>query len=553
MDHAATQTLLFVDDEETILDIADEFFTNKGFRVLTACNGRVAVDVLAREKVDCCFTDINMPEMDGLALAEHIHQQDNTLPVVIMTGYPSLDATIRTLQNGVVDFLVKPVDLKQMELCVHRVLRERDLFARNLILAKEAESAGRLKELNRELLYKVEELNTLNEIMTEFATISSSRDVFKRVVDTALKLCHGDEACFYVLSETAQRPVAVARSLGDGVPERGSGIPTTSLDAAVLDHIEEYIVANCTDETPLLISHNNGNGPFPASVSAFMLVPLMIRDRIFGSLIVTATDPLKRFSEKDLYYLSFMTNKAAYAIENLALYENIYDNLFATLYAFVKAIEARDPYTEQHSNRVTSLAVAIAKAMGLSPEEVDILNVAGRLHDIGKIGIRDEILLKPGRLTKDEYDIIKLHPVIGADIVAQMGLWDREKQIIRVHHERFDGGGYPDGLVGEEIPLLGRILSVADVYDAIASDRAYRSAMSEEKILGIMYGGAGSQFDPKVIEVFRGLYDSGTIGQVMDQFLQEPETSPAKAASVKATSSEASSTGASSAETSSAA
>jgi response regulator RpfG family c-di-GMP phosphodiesterase len=117
-----------------------------------------------------------------------------------------------------------------------------------------------------------------------------------------------------------------------------------------------------------------------------------------------------------------------------------------------------------------------------------------------------------------------------------MGLWNREKQIIRVHHERFDGGGYPDGLVGEAIPLLGRILSVADVYDAIASDRAYRSAMPEEKILGIMYGGAGSQFDPEVIEVFRSLYDNGTIGRVIDQFLMEPEASSAEAGSAETSS-----------------
>jgi putative nucleotidyltransferase with HDIG domain len=476
--------------------------------------------------VDCCFTDINMPEMDGLALAEHIHERDNTLPVVIMTGYPSLDATIRTLQNGVVDFLVKPVDLKQMELCVHRVLRERDLLARNLILAKEAESASRLKALNEELLHKVEELNTLHQIMTEFATISSSRDVFKRVVDTALALAHGDEACFYVLNESGSRPVAVARSLGGRpVPDAG-GVPTTRLEDAVNTEIEDFVVSHCSDENPLLISHNNGNGPLPASISAFMLVPLMIREKIFGSLTVAAADPDKRFSEKDLYYLSFMTNKAAYAIENLALYENIYDNLFATLYAFVKAIEARDPYTEQHSNRVTSLAIALASAMGLSSEEADILNVAGRLHDIGKIGIRDEILLKPGRLTSEEYDIIKQHPVIGADIVAQMGLWNREKQIIRAHHERFDGGGYPDGLAGEKIPLLGRILSVADVYDAIASDRAYRRAMQEEKILGIMYGGAGTQFDPQVIEVFRRLYEDGTIRRISDEYSEEHPNAP---------------------------
>ena len=149
--------------------------------------------------------------------------------------------------------------------------------------------------------------------------------------------------------------------------------------------------------------------------------------------------------------------------------------------------------------------------MGGSQEEQDILNVAGQLHDIGKIGIRDDILLKPGRLTDEEFRIIKEHPVIGANIVERLGLWDREKNIIKCHHERFDGKGYPDGLAGENIPMLARILSVADVYDAIASDRAYRKRMEEAKILEIMYGGSGTQFDAGVIDNFRSLYGQGVI------------------------------------------
>jgi putative nucleotidyltransferase with HDIG domain len=216
-----------------------------------------------------------------------------------------------------------------------------------------------------------------------------------------------------------------------------------------------------------------------------------------------------RFGERDLYYLSVMANKAASAMESLALYENIYNNLLATLYAFVKAIEARDPYTKQHSHRVTRIAMVLAKAMDRTAEEQDILNVAGLLHDIGKIGIRDEILLKPGRLSREEFSIIQQHPVIGADIMDHLGLWHREKMIVRYHHERFDGTGYPDGLKGEEIPLLARILSVADVYDAIASDRAYRRRMEEDKILQIMYGGSGTQFDPEIIDIFRQLYRAG--------------------------------------------
>ena len=515
MTDAPKETLLFVDDEESILEVASEYFMAKGYHILTAENGRLAVDIIEKEKIDCCFTDINMPEMDGLELAEYIRTVDNTIPVIIMTGYPSLDNTIRTLKNGVVDFLIKPVNLNQLEICVKRVLRERQLFIKNIFLTQEVEGKHRIEKLNQELTYKVEELNTLNRIMTDFATIDSSFDLFKRVVDLSTELTHADEACFYVINETIQQPVQVARSVfgGNGGPPNRPDCSAASGDGkwACNQDISQLILENCNEDKPLLI-HENGNvRGLPEAIRSLMLVPLNIRKKVFGVLAVSSLNGDVRFSEKDLYYMSFMTNKAAYAIENVALYENIYENLLATLYAFVGAIEARDPYTEQHSNRVTRIAMALCQALGGSQEEQDILNVAGQLHDIGKIGIRDDILLKPGRLTDEEFSIIKQHPVIGANIVERLGLWDREKNIIRCHHERFDGKGYPDGLAGENIPMLARILSVADVYDAIASDRAYRKRMEETKILEIMYGGSGTQFDAGVIDAFRSLYDQGVI------------------------------------------
>jgi putative nucleotidyltransferase with HDIG domain len=519
------ETILFVDDEESILDVASQFFHNRGYRVMTANNGRTATEILAKEKIDCCFTDINMPEMDGLELAEHIRCRDNTMPVIIMTGYPSLENTIQTLKNGVVDFLIKPISLNQMEIAVQRVLRERELFVKNLLLVKEAESAAKLRQLNSELVYKVEELNILNKIMSDFTTVASSSDVFKRVVDLAVELSHADEARFFIFNDAVKKPVEISVcSASQGEISTARKAPLTCLASGHLAGenreplpagVENLMLEMMSDGKPLLVAKNTGTQGLAAEILSFMLVPLTIREKIFGILAVAVKCEGRQFTEKDLYYLSFLANKAAYAIENLALYENIYDNLFATLYAFVKAIEARDPYTEQHSSRVTSIAIQLAKTMGCSEEEQDILNVAARLHDIGKIGIRDDILLKPGRLTQEEFNIIKEHPVIGADIVAQLGLWDREKQIIRCHHERFDGTGYPDGLQKGEIPLLGRILSVADVYDAIASDRAYRKKMEESRILKIMYEGAGSQFDPDVVEAFRQLYDQGTIQKIV--------------------------------------
>ncbi|GAB6907266.1 Predicted two-component system transcriptional regulator [Desulfosarcina cetonica] len=513
MEDVPKETLLIVDDEESILEVASEYFMAKGYHVLTAENGRCAADIIATEKIDCCFTDINMPEMDGLELAEHIRKVDNTIPVIIMTGYPSLDNTIQTLKNGVVDFLIKPVNLNQLELCVKRVLRERRLFIRNLFLAKEVEGKQRIEKLNRELTYKVDELNTLNRIMTDFTTIDSSVDLFKRVVDLSTELTRANEAVFYIINEAVNQPVPVARSLarrnGHGAAGDQQPDPSDALD------LGGFIMENREEDKPLLIQDTANVPGLPEVLRSLMLVPLNIRNKVFGILAVSAQDGAVRFSEKDLYYMSFMTNKAAYAIENIALYENIYENLFATLYAFVRAIEARDPYTEQHSNRVTRIATALCRAMGGSQEEQDILHVAGQLHDIGKIGIRDDILLKPGRLTDEEFRIIKEHPVIGANIVERLGLWDREKNIIRCHHERYDGKGYPDGLAGARIPMLARILSVADVYDAIASDRAYRKRMEEDRILGIMYGGSGTQFDAGVIDVFRSLYEKGDIAQIL--------------------------------------
>lgn len=509
-------TILFVDDEIDIIDVVTQYFGNKGYRVLSAQNGIEAIKVLAKEKIDCCFTDINMPEMDGLELAEKIREIDNTIPVIIMTGNPSLENSIQTLKNGVVDYLIKPVNLKYMESCVQRILRERDLFVKNILLTKEVKGKHKLEKLNKELVHKMDEVNILNRIMSDFTSIGTSSDVYKKVTDLSCELTRANQARFFVVTENSAL-IEVAASLSNGSLKSNIAIRAALLDepemqsSKISASFEKIILSYLVDQRPLLIASGCKHHGLPEKICSFMMVPLSIRGKIFGVLVVWRTEGKYRFSEKDLYYLSFMTNKAAYVIENLALYENIYENLFSTLYAFVKAIEAKDPYTKQHSTRVTEISIAISREMGCSLEEQDILNVAGRLHDIGKIGIRDEILLKPGKLDEKEYEIIKQHPAIGAEIIAQLGLWNREKEIIRSHHERFDGKGYPDCIKGEQIPLLARILSVADVYDAIASDRAYRKKMEESRILKIMYEGAGSQFDPDVIKAFRKLYNNGVI------------------------------------------
>ncbi len=494
-----TIKILVVDDEEGIRDVTEGYFQKKGYEVYTAENGVQALEIINQINISCIFTDINMPVMDGLELAEKIRQIENTLPVVVMTGYPSLENSIQTLKNGVVDYLIKPVNLEQMELTLKRILRERELFIENLILKEEVARKARLQELNDQLLKRVEEVNTLNRVMEDFSTTDSSYGIFNKVVDLGVEELKADRVFFHIFSEQDNSLVLVADSASGLVSDTdlhrfGKDIP---------EKTKAYVI-EClmTDENPCLVSESKQVSSLNEPVNSLMVVPLKIRDKIFGVASAFIFQEGRSFSEKDIYYMSFITQKAASAIENIALYENIYDNLFSTLFAFVTALEVRDLYTRRHSTRVARYAHMIAEEMGCSEEELDVINFAGSLHDIGKIGIRDDILLKPGRLTDEEYEKIKEHPVIGADIISKLGLWDREMEIIRHHHERFDGKGYPDGLKGGDIPKLARIMSVADCYDAMASDRAYRKKMEKSLVLKIIRKNSGTQFDPQVVEAF---------------------------------------------------
>ena len=496
--------ILMVDDENVILDVAEEYFQKKGYEVFTAGNGIEALDVLSREKIGCVFTDINMPVMDGLDLAEKIRMKDNTLPVVIMTGYPSLDNTIQTLKNGVIDYLIKPVNLEQMELTLKRILRERELFVENLILKEEIERQERLKKLNNELLERVQEVNTLNRVMEDFSTTDSSYGIFNKVVDLGVEELKADKVFFHIYSDQDKSLALVASSHCDIENETVHSLFEKDISKAANKFIMDILKR---DHNPCLISEAWKNKNLDDGVNSLMVVPVKIRDNIFGIASAFSFTKDKCFNEKDLYYMSFISQKASSAIENIALYENIYDNLFSTLYAFVTALEVRDLYTRKHSTRVAKYAHMIAEEMDCTDEELDIIRFAGSLHDIGKIGIRDDILLKPSRLSPEEYTKIKEHPVIGADIISKMGLWDREMVIIRHHHERFDGKGYPGGLKGDEIPKLSRILCVADSFDAIDSDRAYRKKMGKNEVFDIIKENSGTQFDPEVVKAFLKLAD----------------------------------------------
>jgi putative nucleotidyltransferase with HDIG domain len=167
-----------------------------------------------------------------------------------------------------------------------------------------------------------------------------------------------------------------------------------------------------------------------------------------------------------------------------------------------RAIEARDPYTRGHSARVTAIAEAIARRLGWDNERLELLHVGGPLHDVGKLGVSEEVLAKPGRLDEQELAQIREHPKLGARILLRVAALRGALPYVLYHHERWDGSGYPTGRAGEQIPLEARVLAVADAFDAMTSDRPYRPALDRDEALAEVARCAGTQFDPEIVDAF---------------------------------------------------
>jgi HD-GYP domain-containing protein (c-di-GMP phosphodiesterase class II) len=315
-------------------------------------------------------------------------------------------------------------------------------------------------------------------------------DIFHGIASLALQVT-GGERCLIALLDGGDNRHCF-RVVGDPAGGDYLGHTPPLLDTLFREVVErkEVILAG-PDEV------------FPSSV---ICAPMTIRGKVFGVLSLNGKRDGGVFNRSDLGYVRTLVKRASLNMENKLLYESIYTNITNTFQSLVTSIHLRDHYTKEHSMNVSRLAVRIAEALHCSDNEIKSLELASMLHDIGKIAIPDNILLKKGRLTDEEYTVIKGHPIIGEDILKPVALMDTERTIIRHHHERWDGGGYPDGLSKEEIPFLSRILSVADSFDAMTSDRPYRTALSTDAAIDELQRNSHSQFDGDVVGTFASIY-----------------------------------------------
>jgi HD-GYP domain-containing protein (c-di-GMP phosphodiesterase class II) len=244
-------------------------------------------------------------------------------------------------------------------------------------------------------------------------------------------------------------------------------------------------------------------GSFVQSATA-SIICAVIRSpsRVFGVLHLERGPHQQLFAESELYLADALADALAVGLERIHMAELQRDIVVQAVTALAQAVEMRDEYTGNHTNRVTTYSVLLAEELGLPDDQRQLLRVSAALHDIGKIAIDDQVLRKPGRLSEAEYAQMQTHVTRGAEIIETMPGLAWALPVVRSHHERWDGAGYPDGLIGEQIPLKARIVSVADAFDAMTSDRPYRRGMAAEVAFNEIRAGAGKQFDPTCVQAF---------------------------------------------------
>jgi len=489
--------ILIVEDDVMLGEILQECLQRlEHERVRVCLTGREAFDAIEKEAFDCAFVDLRLPDIDGLQLLTGIKEHDRGLPVVMMSGAPTMDYTIMAMRKGASDFLTKPFTLQDVALSLQRITKERQLLLENLSLQLEIQARKELEEVNRKLENRIDEQTRLFHISKEIDEIRSSEDLYPRIVQLASTLESVVKVGFFLAPQSKRSLVGIA---GHGWETDDSWPHTIGIEEDrirdLLDNGESHIILD-----PQEVRRAFAN--IPEIESTLSCWPMRIRGEPFGLLIAFHKENNRSISPEEIRLFDFLRRKASLAVENMALYESLISNFYGILKSLVNALEAKDLYTGKHSERVTRYATQIAALLGCSGAEIESMRTVSYLHDIGKIGIHDSILNKPGFLTSDEFEIVKKHPSIGESIISELGLSPEERSIVKHHHERWDGEGYPDRLAGEDIPLFARIVSVADAFDAMTSKRAYREAMSTNEAIAELLKNRGRQFDPVALDAF---------------------------------------------------
>jgi len=468
--------ILVVDDEVTVREILSDVLMGEGYEVKTAEDGIEALHIIRRDPPDLLITDQKMPRMDGIELLAQVNRLRTKVTTIMMTGFATVETAVETIKQGAYDYIMKPFQYADLLRVVEHAFEKQHLMRENL---------------------ELKEAMVLYEISKAISSHLNLDKVLTMLVDALFKEGDADAIGLFLKEKTIEnRSPALIKAKDMGLKERVEKFVDWDEILAYLDGKEGAVFQKeDIQHVPEFIKD-------PTGIESLLLLPMIVKDKTRGFVALFSFTRGYTFSEGLRKTLSILVNNVSVAVENAKLYEDIIEILEDTVSSFARTLDAKDKYASGHSERVTKYSLVIARKMELPAREIDLLSRAGILHDIGKIGVSEMLLNKSGKLNKVEYEETKLHPVIGRDILAPIEEFNEISLIIYHHHERYDGKGYPDGLEKEKIPLLSRIIAVADTFDAMTSTRSYRTRVDKFHAATEIQKNAGTQFDPNVVEVF---------------------------------------------------
>ncbi len=347
------------------------------------------------------------------------------------------------------------------------------------------------KNLGSETLHKYKEITLLYEMADKIPASMDRKEIAHHLIDQIKQVIQFSSISVLLLNKRTGTLEVVA-SIGQDY-EIGENFTKTGIMGSILASGKGEIV-NDVAADPRFVK---GSG----KISSLMCAPLKSKETMTGVIELTSAEPMT-YTAEDLKLFTTLSAQAAVQIENATLYLQLKEAFYTMVYTLAETIEKRDPYTGNHTKRVMEYSLALGRTMGLPEQDLSRLELAAVLHDIGKIGVSDDILLKKAKLSEEEFHQIMLHPDYGEEILSKIPQLKDIIPGVKHHHERFDGRGYPDGLLGENIDITARIIAVADSFDAMTTDRPYRKGFAFEEAFEELRRNAGTQFDPDIIEAF---------------------------------------------------
>ncbi|NIM20651.1 MAG: response regulator [Candidatus Latescibacteria bacterium] len=499
------EDILVVDDDPDVLDILSETLNKRGYNVVVALDAQSALRSFKRKQPSLVILDIMLPDMDGLEVFKRMRadQADRYIPILFLSSNGDLETKLSGFDMGAEDYLVKPVSLKELNAKIGKILK-RTSQAQALWEEREALETEVTKEhenyihINKQLKKQVLAMKTLFSISQDLTRILELDELINAFALTIVgELRISSMAFFALVSENSK--ILSLRGVKGFRKEKFAGLEIPR-DCAFVEWLG-------TRAKPKKIVRSNDRTwvkrlPDIRLAAFEYATPIMIKDKMRG--IVFTGPKLSRddYTPYDLDMLQFICNSAGVGMENARLFKELQTTYLSTVKTLVSIIEAKDSYTRGHTERVAEYAIAIAERMNLPQEEQRRIAFGAVLHDIGKLGVLEKVLNKKEQLDTEEWKILKAHPEVGASIIENMEFLTGTVELVRHHHENWNGKGYPDGLKGEEIPIGSRIIAVADGFDAMTTDRPYRKALKWTEALSTIKEGSGIQYDPEVVRSF---------------------------------------------------